>query len=135
MMQAYLVRVIDTHEIVGIFVCRKSDMLHVIDECCDPCICEYTKLDDGGIFFPHRSDVKVPVEYDEETDECKNDIRWEELTVSEGWRYSLYGHSNNRWHPIVRDRDDFLQRMREYTGKPNLDMKGIYILDSLAVSS
>jgi len=51
-MPAYLVRTIDEHDIVGIFVADEmNDLLVAVDECTDPDDCEYIELPVGGIMW------------------------------------------------------------------------------------
>ena len=67
-MSAYLVRVTDTKELVGLFVCgRLADLGWLVDECCDPGGCEYRRHTFGSIYWPEQG-KPVFGDYDRETD-------------------------------------------------------------------
>jgi hypothetical protein len=59
-MPAYLVRTIDEHDLVGIFVAPSVGHLALIlDEGIDPGVCEYQRMGPGGIMW--TSDAVVPL--------------------------------------------------------------------------
>jgi hypothetical protein len=61
-MSAYLVRVDETKEFVGIYACdTEQSLFWLVDQCCDPYQCEYTELGFGGIFFPGKCDRFIPL--------------------------------------------------------------------------
>ena len=70
-MSAYLVRVQNTHELVGIFWANNLvDLGWTIDEALDPSECEYKKLKFGGIYWGSSVDVTLPLKLsdDDESD-------------------------------------------------------------------
>lgn len=52
-MPAYLVRLIDSHDLVGIYAVESiQQLIVIIDECTDPGACEYTRLRySGGVMW------------------------------------------------------------------------------------
>lgn len=54
-MSAYIVRLEDGHEAVGIFTAdNQRDLFWAVDECTDPYSCEYARLPTGGVIWPDR---------------------------------------------------------------------------------
>ena len=74
-MPAYLVRLIDTRDLVGFFFAEGVDHLDVIvDECIDVPDCEYVELPEGGIMWESPA-IDVPIEIDKDSVEAdENDI-------------------------------------------------------------
>jgi hypothetical protein len=61
-MTAYIVRLSDNKELVGLFWSNSLRGLGwAIDECCNPYACEYKKVDDGGIFWSDKVPIKIPI--------------------------------------------------------------------------
>jgi hypothetical protein len=83
-MPAYLVRIIDTRDMVGFFVADEMDELIVaVDECTDPGDCEYIEMPPGG---------------DPEDDDSKSEeLPWAKAELSELWWSVVYGHSDDEW--------------------------------------
>lgn len=51
-MSAYIVRVVEGHELVGLYSAKSLKALrNLVDELCEPDDCEYAVLPDGGIHF------------------------------------------------------------------------------------
>lgn len=59
-MPNFFVRTIEGHEAVGFFAVEDfDDLLHWIDECTDPSVCEYAEIRSGSIIWPGAA-MKVP---------------------------------------------------------------------------
>ena len=77
-MAAYLVRIVETHDIVGFFVAdQMEDLLMAVDECTDPADCEYVELPPGGIMWTSRA-IAVPLS------PGKDDPATDAIAVGEG---------------------------------------------------
>lgn len=106
-MPAYLVRIIDTRDMVGFFFVEDFDRLEVVvDECTDVPDCEYVELPDGGIMWESPA-IDVPIEIDKDsTDADENDIPqvpWSGASLSESWWSVLYGYTDEQWTRFVPD--------------------------------
>jgi hypothetical protein len=98
-MPAYLVRIIDTHDIVGFFYADKMDELLVaIDECTEPVDCEYIELPPGGIYWGSPA-VAVPLQFKDETgaSEPEKELPWDRVDLSERWFDAVYGYLDSEW--------------------------------------
>lgn len=106
-MPAYLVRIIDSQDLVGIFFASNVTQLMVtVDECCDPGDCEYASLGVGGIMWT-RPAIPVPIELPEDVDDASFEVDalpWGAATMTEVWWNHFYGLSNLAWRPICGDR-------------------------------
>ena len=70
-MPAYLVRLIDTRDLVGFyFADDAADLVTIIDECTEVADCEYAELPDGGITWESPA-ISVPIEIDKEERDSK----------------------------------------------------------------
>jgi hypothetical protein len=60
-MPTYLVRIIETRDLVGVF---SADNIHqliiIVDECTEPDECEYTRMGPGGIMWTSPA-VPIPI--------------------------------------------------------------------------
>lgn len=106
-MPAYLVRLIDTRDMVGFFFVEDFDRLAVVvDECTDVPYCEYVELPDGGIMWESPA-IDVPIEMDKDSTEVdENDIPqvpWLGASLSESWWSVLYGYTDEQWTRFVPD--------------------------------
>lgn len=106
-MNAYMVRLADSHEVVGIFVARSIDRLWwAVDECTSPQDCEYRKLGEGGVFVPGRTSAQWPTRtiHDRIKDDGgihpddEDDLRG--AILSEEW--AIYDHENVKWTSLER---------------------------------
>jgi hypothetical protein len=98
-MPAYLVRIIDTRDMVGFFVADEMDELIVaVDECTDPGDCEYIEMPPGGIMWTSPA-IPVPLKAgDPEDDDSKSEeLPWAKAELSELWWSVVYGHSDDEW--------------------------------------
>jgi hypothetical protein len=102
-MPTYLVRLIEGHDLVGIFVAPSVLALAMlVDECTDPGGCEYQRMKPGGVMWTSPA-VPVPIEDDEDADDftVPDPLPWSGASLTESWWASLYEFSNKRkWHPI-----------------------------------
>ena len=68
-MPVYLVRIIGTRDLVGIFVAPDVGALAMlIDECTDPGDCEYQRMRPGGLMWTSPA-VPVPLAYNEDDED------------------------------------------------------------------
>ena len=69
-MPAYLVRLTDNKELVGIFWANSMKSLFwCIDEACDPYACEALKLQDSGLFYDRTIAIHLPIDVSKMDDE------------------------------------------------------------------
>jgi len=109
-MPAYLVCVIDTHDIVGFFYAEEMDELFItINECTDPVDCEYIELPPGGIYWGSPA-VAVPLEIKDDTD--PKELPWARVDLSESWFDAVDGWTDSEWIPF------FPNAPRDPTPKP-----------------
>jgi hypothetical protein len=107
-MPAFLVRVIKSRELVGIFVADDELALEMaVDECTDVPGCEYTELPDGGIMWENPA-KPVPLDAgDPENDESPVEVfPWGGASLSERWWYVVYGLEEAEWTPFEDDAPD-----------------------------
>ncbi|MDN4981784.1 MULTISPECIES: hypothetical protein [unclassified Bradyrhizobium] len=99
-MPAYLVRLIDSRQIVGFFFVDQPEQLaNSVNDWTEGDRCEYVKLPAGGLMWP-GSAVAVPM-----TPGPENDANWDipelpfaSATMSESWLNLLYGYPPTlRW--------------------------------------
>jgi hypothetical protein len=98
-MRAYLVRLRDDHQLVGVFTCELGYLAWFVDECSDPPDCEYTPLPQGGIYWSDRAQT-VPIQTDTDTGEYTGQTSEHEFT--EEWNAVMCGYQMNLvvWKPI-----------------------------------
>lgn len=61
-MTAYLVRLADDHQVVGIFVAEDVDELaYLVDQACDPRATEYLELTSGGAYVGGQTAAQWPL--------------------------------------------------------------------------
>jgi hypothetical protein len=102
-MPAYLVRIIDTRDLVGFFFADDELRLElVVDECTDAPDCEYIELPEGGVMWETPA-IDVPIEIDRESDDENNipPMPWSHASLTEGWWSVLYGYTDEKWTPFV----------------------------------
>jgi len=99
-MAAYVVRLIKTHDLVGIFFARDHDGLCVVvDECTETDCCECAKLPHGSIFWPVPA-VPVPYTYSDVDEEPEGgSIPWAHAELSESWAEFLMD-PETLWTPL-----------------------------------
>ena len=104
-MPAYLVRIIETRDLVGIFFVENIHQLIVtVDECTEPDGCEYARLRvAGGIIWTSPA-VPIPIDLPEDDDLIEPDpMPWGAACVTERWWNFLYGFEVCRWKPFFPD--------------------------------
>ena len=105
-MPAYLVRMIDTRDMVGFFFAEEVlELEMIVDECTDVPDCEYVELPHGGIMWESPA-IDVPIEIDKDSDQDEVDIPelpWSGASLTESWWSVLYGYTDERWTRFVPD--------------------------------
>jgi len=111
-MPAYLVRIIETRDLVGIFVADdEGDVQLAVDECTDVPDCEYIELPNGGVMWETPA-VPVPlVTADKRNDEDAEiaQLPWARASLTERWWNFVHGFEDVEWTPFYPDaprRDD-----------------------------
>lgn len=101
-MQAYLVRLKENSELVGIFVSPSGDLLwHFIDECCDAYECEFVRLPPGGIYLPSSGAPTVPTTIEYPEDDKDTPDWFAGATLSERWLDIFFSKGRGPdWQPI-----------------------------------
>lgn len=106
-MPAFLVRLIDNHDIVGFFFAEDHrDLVGAVDECTDADGCEYVRLPVGGIMWMSPA-IAVPMDPGPDDDENWElpELPFATATVSETWFNLLYGHTKElRWTKFHNNR-------------------------------
>ena len=126
-MNCYLVRVVGSRDLVGIFFAWDIvELVMLIDECLDPSICEFTELPPGSLYWSEPS-VVVPIrrrrnETDDDADD-NDGIPWSDVTLSDSWWGSL--HSRQRWEAIDPEQASELKKKR---GRKKLKRKSAQII-------
>ncbi|PZQ62623.1 MAG: hypothetical protein DI570_09985 [Phenylobacterium zucineum] len=103
-MPNYLVRLRDSHEIVGIFAVPDYDeLLFWIDEVCDPADCEWAPIGSGSIIYPDGGAAKIPLDADEtEHDPRPPLVALGDHDLGGFWMAALIDE-DLRWEPCVED--------------------------------
>jgi hypothetical protein len=105
-MPAYLVRLIDTRDLVGFFFAEDADDLElVVDECTDVPDCEYVELPDGGIMWESPA-IDVPFQFDKDSPEPPDEedvpkVPWSGASLTESWWSVVYGYTDEQWTSFV----------------------------------
>jgi len=114
-MRAYLVRIIETRDLVGIFVATSRFQLQMlVDECTDIDGCEYAPMPAGGIYWDVPA-ITIPVPEIEGADgildgdpSVRADVPWGKLTESDAWFDALH-EPIRRWRPLFEEGDEFAE--------------------------
>jgi hypothetical protein len=104
-MPAYLVRLIDTRDIVGVFVADEMrDLLITVEECTNPDACEYVELPTGGIMWTSPA-IAVPLSPGSDDPPADAEqLPWASAELSEAWWSVVYGYSDDNWTPFFPDK-------------------------------
>lgn len=99
-MNAYLVRLIENKELVGIFCCERAELDWLVDECTEPDACEFASIGSGGIMWEGRA-PRVPFWEqsrlsDQEIDDMVEDDNWDNL-----WPFAFEANFSSRWQNPV----------------------------------
>jgi len=99
--KAYFVRKADNREVVGLFVAPSVVVLAaLVDECCDPNICEYAVAQAGGLIVPDVAASKWPLGQDSSAGAPKTGL--EDAILSQQWQDDLtQGDSGLEWKPLT----------------------------------
>jgi hypothetical protein len=72
-MPTFLFRLIDTHDLVGIFVAQNIGRLaDLVDECTEPDDCEFLRMPAGGVIWTSPA-IPIPIELSEDEDPTEPD--------------------------------------------------------------
>lgn len=108
-MKAYFVRKSVDREVVGLFVAPSLVLLAaLVDECCDPAICDYTPAPMGGVLVPGPTETQWPLSED------GSETGFENVTLSQQWDEELREGSELEWKPL---KAAALRMLREWSGK------------------
>lgn len=101
-MTAYLVRLKNNAELVGLFVSPADDMLwEFVDECCDPYECEFVTLPPGGLYLHQAGAPTVPTLIPDPEQEDSFPDWFSGATVSELWLGIFHsGYGELEWQAI-----------------------------------
>lgn len=93
-MRAFLVRVIETKDLVGIFVASSVlELADLVDECCDPHMCEYVSAKSGGLYWEHPAwEIPLP--------EPEDLVALDQATLTNSWECEMMDHRVRQWKQI-----------------------------------
>lgn len=114
---AYLVRLMNSRDLVGFFVAEDlNELIDLIDEGTDPGACEYLELPSGGIFWDSPA-VAIPIEADE-NDDPKASIPWSKADLTWSWSGPIFvdDEEEQDWMPLFADEPETTKRPRR--GRP-----------------
>lgn len=98
----YLVRMVGTRDLVGIyFAYNEDELMMLIDECTDPGLCEFREIQSGGLFWSSPA-VDIPLSYseDDEADPDENGpIPIARASFTEGWWLEFFD-ANEEWTEV-----------------------------------
>lgn len=108
-MKAYFVRKSVDCEVVGLFVAPSLVLLAaLVDECCDPAICDYAPAPMGGLFVPGPTQTQWPLSEDDP------ESGFENVALSQQWDDELREGGNLEWKPL---KAAALKMLRDWSGK------------------
>jgi hypothetical protein len=86
MARAYLVRTIEDHDLVGIFVAENRLQLEmIVDECVDADACEYAPMSSGAMFWTSPAIEIPPPQGDEDSEDDDPAVPFAAASLSENW--------------------------------------------------
>ena len=96
-MNAYFVRKAANHEVVGLFVASSAALLAaVVDECCDPTICDYALAPMGGLMVAAVTRARWPFAADD-----ADQTGLEAAVLSQQWQDDLCDADNRlEWRSL-----------------------------------
>jgi hypothetical protein len=98
-MRAYLVRLIKTSNLVGIFFANdRAQLQSLVGECTDIDACEYAPLRAGGIMWTSDA-VKIPTE-------LGDSFPWQGAALTDSWDMSV-NYEVPRWQDLYQEGDHF----------------------------
>lgn len=108
-MKAYFVRKSVDCEVVGFFVAPSLVLLAaLVDECCDPAICDYAPAPMGGLLVPGSTQTQWPLAED------GTETGLEDAAFSQQWDDELREGGELEWKPL---KPAALKLIREWSGK------------------
>lgn len=108
-MKAYFVRKSVDCEVVGFFVAPSLVLLAaLVDECCDPAICDYAPAPMGGLLVPGSTQARWPLAEDD------TQTGFEGGVFSQQWDDELREGGELEWKPL---KPAALKLIREWSGK------------------
>lgn len=113
-MRAYVVRLIDNQDLVGIFTAESVDQLILfIDEATDPDACEYASLGPGGVYWDSPAiavPIPEPVSGDNDNEMegelpgfSRPSIPWHACEMTQGWDIRMFSVTPLRWKRITAE--------------------------------
>ena len=107
-MKAYFVRKSADREVVGLFVAPSLILLAaLVDECCDPSVCDYAAAPMGGILVPGSTQTQWPLNEDD------SENGFENVALSQQWDDELREGGELEWKPL---KAAALKMLREWSG-------------------
>ncbi|TCU52333.1 hypothetical protein EDF58_1156 [Novosphingobium sp. PhB57] len=97
----WIVRVKRNKVSVGIFACSSDDLIHLVDEVCDPNACEFKSMPPGGFVF---GGTVVLHEIDEEQAEYAP-VHIGDGYLTESWAEHAYDDDGTWWPFIIAEND------------------------------
>ncbi|PLP61123.1 hypothetical protein CYK37_02200 [Mesorhizobium loti] len=108
-MKAYFVRKSADREVVGLFVAPSLVLLAaLVDECCDPAICDYAPAPMGGVLVPDPTQTQWPLSED------SSESGFENVALTQQWDDELREGGELEWKPL---KAAALKMIREWSGK------------------
>jgi hypothetical protein len=107
-LKAYFVRKSADREVVGLFVAPSLILLAaLVDECCDPSICDYAPAPMGGILVPGSTQTQWPLNEDD------SESGFENVALSQQWDDELREGGELEWKPL---KAAALKMLRDWSG-------------------
>jgi hypothetical protein len=96
-MPTYLVRIIASRDLVGVFSADSIiQLIDIIDECTEPDACEYARLPPGGIMWTSPA-TPIPIDVLGDADLGDPDpIPWSDASFTELWWSYVFGYATCR---------------------------------------
>ncbi|WP_395336791.1 hypothetical protein WBP06_20660 [Novosphingobium sp. BL-8H] len=102
---AWIVRVKHNKVSVGIFACAAGELVALVEEVCDPGVCEFKPLPSGGFVF---GGAVVLHEVEKETSDRTSEgepTHFSDGYLTEGWAEAAY-EDEGQWWPILIAEND-----------------------------
>lgn len=124
-MATYIVRLFDSHEIVGIFTASTDmELGELVDECCETNETEYVEISNGGIFWPNKGAPKVPTEKrvrSQSADDVSGNDEGEDEGEDEGFDAEVFlagATITESWQEAIEPRNAFLNDLKIWMPVP-----------------
>ena len=120
-MATYIVRLFDSHEIVGIFTASTDmELGELVDECCETNETEYVEISNGGIFWPNKGAPKVPTEK-RTTSQTADNVSNIDEDEEEGFDPEVFlagATITESWQEAIEPRNAFLNDLKVWMPVP-----------------